>query len=112
MLGLSSHESNHFACQEAGLLTYENLLNKIRIVFALRLTVEPCEFIRKAYSFLSIYSKFYKEMQEILNDKYDIDFLTDNDKVLFRDTSLNQEMLGNRYCHSWEFVPVIGQALL
>ena len=80
VLGLSSHESNHFACQEAGLLTFENLINKVRIYFALRLIVEPCEFLRKTYSLLSTFSVFYKEVSEILKYKYGIESLADNDK--------------------------------
>ena len=39
LLNLSYHESNHFACQEAKLLTFENYLNKIRIFSTLRLLI-------------------------------------------------------------------------
>ena len=47
LLGLSTHESNHYACQEAQLFTFENLLNKIRIFFAYRMIKFPCTFIQK-----------------------------------------------------------------
>ena len=33
ILGISSHESNHYACQEARLLTFENLLKTNKIHF-------------------------------------------------------------------------------
>ena len=33
LLHLSDHESNHFACHEAGLMTFENYLNKSRIFY-------------------------------------------------------------------------------
>merc|ERR1712002_1161879 len=45
ILGLSYHESNNFACQEAQLLTFENLFDKIRIFGTLRLLIKPSNFI-------------------------------------------------------------------
>ena len=31
LLGLSMHESNHYACQEANLLTFQHFVNKLKI---------------------------------------------------------------------------------
>lgn len=80
MLRLSYHESNHYACQEAHLLTFENLLNKIRITTVLRLFSSPCEYVLKAFDFLSISSIALKEVYDILYDKYQIDSLFENDR--------------------------------
>ena len=80
ILGLSSHESNHFACQEAELLTFENLINKIKIFTALRMIERSCNFIDKVSGFLSVCSVFYKETYDVLANKYNIDSLTENDK--------------------------------
>ena len=80
ILGLSYHESNHFACQEAQLLTFENLLNKIKIMAAFRMLSLPCNFVSKTKSFLQISSCFLKETCDILADKYEIDSLLDNDR--------------------------------
>ena len=69
------------ACQEAELLTFENLLNKIKILYAFRLMTDPCEYIRKANSFLSVSSILYSEVYDILQSKYDIESLVGNDKA-------------------------------
>lgn len=76
ILRLSYHESNHYACQEAHLLTFENLLNKIRITTVLRLLSSPCEYVLKAFDFLSISSIALKEVY----DKCQIDSLFENDR--------------------------------
>ena len=80
LLGLSSHESNHYACQEAQLFTFENLLNKIRIFFVYRMLKFPCTFIQKIITFYEQTSEIYKEMSEILCQKYDVDCLLENDR--------------------------------
>ena len=80
LLGLSYHESNHFACQEAQLLTFENLINKMKIFYVLRMTDGSCNFINRVTGFLSVYSVLYKETYEVLENKYDIVSLIDNDK--------------------------------
>ena len=72
LLGLSYHESNHFACQEAQLLTFENLINKMQIFSVLRMIVGSCNFINKVSGFLSVCSVLYKETYEVLEKKYDI----------------------------------------
>ena len=80
ILGLSYHESNHYACQEAQLLTFENLFNKIRIFSMLRLITNPCSFFRKSGDFLSVWSVLYKELYDIFLYKYGIESLLENDK--------------------------------
>ena len=80
ILGLSYRESNHFACQEANLLTFEHLINKIKVTQAIRLLMHPCEFIRRVNPFLSVSSVFYNEIYELLEKKYEIDSIVLNDK--------------------------------
>ena len=80
MLGVSTHESNHFACQETRLLTFENQINKDKILFALRLKTSLCSFICKIRPFLSVFSMLFRNVSDIMFSKYDIDFLTDNDR--------------------------------
>ena len=75
------HESNHFACQEANLLTFEHLINKIKIMNVRRVLINPCEFLRRVEPFLSVYSVIYKEAYNLLALKYDIDSLIQNDKA-------------------------------
>ena len=80
ILGLSYHESNHFACQEAQLLTFENLFNKIHIFGTLRLLIKPCNFIRRSAGFLSVYSVSHKETYRMLSSKHEIESLLENDR--------------------------------
>ena len=80
ILGLSYRESNHFACQEANLLTFEHLMNKIKVTHAIRLLMHPCEFIRRVNPFLWVSSVFYNEIYELLEKKYEIDSIVLNDK--------------------------------
>ena len=86
ILGISYHESNHYACQEAHLLTFEHLINKSKIFGVYRLISCPCNFIMKAADFLSISSMLLKEVYEDLNHNYNIDSLTENgrDSILSR----------------------------
>ena len=79
--GLSYHESNHYACQEAKLYIFEHLVNKIKILFVMRLLSKPCNFLRNLLSFFTVSSVAYKEVCELLWHKYDIDSLEDNDKA-------------------------------
>ena len=79
ILNLSSHESNHYACQESNLLTFEHLINKIKILAAFRFFCSPCDFIKKAINFLYISSMFLKQIFIISKNKYDIDMLFEND---------------------------------
>ena len=81
ILGLSYHESTHYACQEAKLYTFEHLVNKFKILFVMRLICSPCNFIRNLLSFLTVSSVLYNEICELLWCKYDVDSLEDNDKA-------------------------------
>ena len=80
ILGLSYHESNHFACQESNLYTFEHLINKIKILFVLRLIYKPCNFIKRNSSYFNVSSVKYREVMDVLQSKYNIDSITDNDK--------------------------------
>ena len=80
ILKLSTHESNHYACQEAGLFTFEHLMNKIQIFTGLRFMVSPCEFMFKNYNFFRISSFYFKELRLLSRNKYSIDSLVENDK--------------------------------
>ena len=79
LLGLSYHESNHYACQEAGLYMFEHLINRIKISFASRILSKPCYFIGKNLDFFKLSSVMIREVCEILQLKYQIDSLLDND---------------------------------
>ena len=79
--GLSYHESNHYACQEAKLYTFEHLVNKIKILFITKLIRNSCNFVSNLLSYLTVSSVSYKEVCDLLWQKYDIDSLEDNDKA-------------------------------
>ena len=79
ILDLSYHESNHYACQEAGVYTFENLMNNNKIQFMFRLHIKPCNFIKKLWSYLSVSSEFFREVNHIACRKYGINDLLDND---------------------------------
>lgn len=79
ILCLSSHESNHFACEIAKLMTFEHFLNSNLIFFAYRMLEKPCNFIRKVkHCFQNSY--LLREVYDILGSKYEIDSLLENDK--------------------------------
>ena len=80
LLGLSPHESNHYACQEAKLFTFEHFFNKARIFFIYRMKEHPCPFLERTKNFFDISSVYFKEIYKILNEKYQIESLLDNDK--------------------------------
>ena len=79
LLGVSYHESNHFACQESRMFTFENLINKEKFTATFRYFAKPCSFIAKLIDYLSISSYLLREVQDILHYKYDVDSLLDND---------------------------------
>ena len=81
ILGVSYHESNHYACQEAKLYTFEHLVNKAKILFVLRLMNKPCNFIRNILSFLMVSCVLYNEICDLMWNKYEVDSLEDNDKA-------------------------------
>merc|ERR1712002_323303 len=79
ILRLSYHESYHYACQEAGVFTFENLMNKNKIQFAFRLYIKPCTFIKKLWNYLLVSSEFLREVNNIASMKYEIVDLLEND---------------------------------
>ena len=79
ILCLSSHESNHFACEVAQLMTFEHFLNKNLIFFAYRMLEKPFNFIRKVKNCFKN-SCLLTEVYRILSNKYDIESLLENDK--------------------------------
>ena len=79
MLGLSYRESNHYACQEAGVYTFENLINNIKIKFLFRLHVRPCRFVEKIWSYLFLSSEFVRVVNDMAYNKYEINNLLEND---------------------------------
>lgn len=80
ILKVSTHESNHYVCQEAGLHTFEHFINKKKIFAGLRFMTNPCDFIVKTSPFLTISSFLYREIYAILRDAYGIESLLENDK--------------------------------
>ena len=80
ILNFSTHESNHYSCQEAQLLTFENLVNKTKLMTAFRVFKFPCTFIEKISSYLYISSSFLRHAFYISKTKYNIDSLLENDK--------------------------------
>ena len=79
LLGLPMHESNHFACQEAGLLLFSHLINKLQISTFYRFMTKPCKIICKLHAFLKISSVFGENIRKIMLDDYDIHSVLDND---------------------------------
>ena len=80
IVGLRNHESNHLACNIAGLMTFKHYINWIKIRFASRILNSPCTFLYK--SLLDIYdSLFFKvDVKNILSENYNITSrLIDND---------------------------------
>ena len=80
ILGLSYHESNHYVCQEASLLTFQHLVNKKKIDTALRVFVNPCTFIKKLNYFFIISSEFLRDVRDICLDIYEIEMLFEQDR--------------------------------
>ena len=79
LLGLSSHESNHYACQEANVLMFNHFINKIKIRSSLRFLTKPCSFIGKIMCFYMLSSVMYREVKQMLLECYQIDSLLEND---------------------------------
>ena len=80
LLGVSTHESNHFVCQEASLFTFEHLLNKLKLLLVMRLFSFPCSYIQKNFSFLISSSVLLSEVRDTFCDKYDIELLFEQDR--------------------------------
>ena len=79
IFSLSTHESNHFVCELAKMLTFEHYLNKNIISFAYRMLEKSCNFISKIKRCFKS-SFFLLEVYGILKNKYDIESLLDNDR--------------------------------
>ena len=79
LLGLSSHESNHYACQEASLLTLRHLLNKNKILAVFRFILKPCNFISKIQNFMKLSSFLVNDVSNVLDLTYDIYSMFEND---------------------------------
>ena len=79
LLGLSTHESNHFACQEGNLFIFDHFLNKTKLSLAVRFLTKRCVFIDKILDFFKISSVMINEVNKILSDMYQVNSLTDND---------------------------------
>ena len=79
LLEVSMHESNHYACQEANILMFDHLMNKIKISALHRFLFKPCMFIYKASNFFKISSVLHCDVRRILREKYQVDSLLDND---------------------------------
>ena len=80
ILKLSYHESNHYACQEAQFFTFQHLVNKYKIMSAIRILTNPCNFIYKLMDYFVVSSTFLWEVYDILKAFYDIDSLIFNDR--------------------------------
>ena len=80
LLGVSTHESNHFVCQEASLLTFEHLLNKMKLFLVMRLFNFPCAFMQKTFRFFILSSVLLNEVRDIFINKYDIELLFEQDR--------------------------------
>ena len=79
LLGVSTHESNHYACQETNLLLFNHLINKQQISAFHRLLTRPCKMVHKASVFLKVSSVFAENIMKVLHEEYDILSLFDND---------------------------------
>ena len=79
ILNLSYHESNHYACQEAQVLTFQHFINKSKIMNALRILKRPCNFISKLNDYFSLSSVFFYHVYDILEKVYNLDSLLHND---------------------------------
>ena len=80
ILKVSTHESNHFVCQEAGLHTFEHFINKQKILAGLRFMYNPCDFIEKTKVFLTVSSFFYTDIYDLLSNIYGLESLFHNDR--------------------------------
>ena len=79
ILNLSYQESNHYACQEAQLYTFKHMVNKCKIMAAVRHITHPCKFLEYVKDYFVVSSFFLKSISEILDNEYGIDSLLDND---------------------------------
>ena len=79
LLGLSSHESNHYACQEARMLIFKHFVNKARLCTSMRLFSTPCSYFMKILPFLRISSVIRSKIEEVFEREYDTEYVFEND---------------------------------
>ena len=79
ILGLSYHESNHYACQEGNLYTFKHLFNKLRISCMIRFLKFPCDYVKKIIDYMYVSSFLLSDTYKIINDMYQMDSLMEND---------------------------------
>ena len=86
LLGFSYHESNHYSCQEASLLTFQHLINKVKFNSTIRLFINPCAYVAKLKDYLGVSSVLLREIREIFLNIYNIEaiFEQDRDAVMSR----------------------------
>ena len=80
LLGMSTHESTHYACQEAQCLTFNHLLNKTKVNAIYRILLKPCDFIRKNLFHFMVSSVYLNEVNELFRNEYEIDYVFENDR--------------------------------
>ena len=79
IIKVSYHESNHYACQEAHLFTFDHLVSKIKVSTTFRLFKDPCDFFMKVKPFMVVSSVLYRDVLDLLWKKYEVNSLIDND---------------------------------
>ena len=79
LLGFSTHEGNHYSCEQAQLLIFRHLLFSVKVNFFMRLTKRPCSFVRKSLDYLFVSSVFFKELYMEAFKVYGISDLLEND---------------------------------
>ena len=84
ILNLSYHESNHYACQEAGLLTFQHLMNLQKYNTVTRLILSPCTFIEKSLPYLKVSSFLLKDARSIFLREYEIEAIFEQDQDAIR----------------------------
>ena len=80
IIGVSYHESNHYACELTNLHTFENYINKTRISFLYRILKSPCKAIKSNFTFFKFFSNLAINVNKLLNTKYQITDLMENDR--------------------------------
>ena len=76
---IKDKQTPHTILQKLPPKTTPSLLNK-RIFFVYGIKKNPCLFLEKTSNFLELSSVLFNEVHDILNDKYQIKYLLENDK--------------------------------
>ena len=80
ILNVSTHESNHFVCQEAGVYIFDHYINMLKISAGIRFMTKSCDFIAKNFAFFTVSSFLLRDLYDILSNIYDLESLLENDK--------------------------------